>query len=56
MEEKIMEGLKRATIMKLAKAFGVGILFGLVSYLISGDGSISTGLALLLMYLEYNMK
>jgi len=51
-----MEKLKRTSVMKLARALGVGVLFGLVSYLISGDGAISTGLALLLIYIEYNLK
>ena len=48
-----MDNLKRAQ-PKLIKALGIGILFGFISYLISGDAGISTGLGLLLMYLEYN--
>lgn len=51
-----MEIMKRGSLRKLTKAFGLGILFGLVSYIVSGDGGISTGLGLLLIYLEYKLK
>lgn len=51
-----MERLKKTLVNKTTKAIAIGLLFGFVSYLISGDGSMSTGLALLLMYLDYNLK
>jgi len=38
--------------IKLLKAIGIGLLFGLVAYLISGDGNTSTLLAMLIIYLE----
>jgi len=56
MEEKIMEMFRRASMMKLVRAFVIGIIFGLVAFIASGDGGISTGLALLLIYLEYKMR
>ena len=40
----------------LAKALGVGIAFGFIVYILSGDGGVSVGLGLLLMYLEYKLK
>jgi len=51
-----MEKLKKALVNKVTRAIAVGLVFGFISYIISGDGSISTGLALLLMYLDYNLK
>jgi len=51
-----MEKLKRALVNRITKAIAIGVLFGFISYLIAGDGAISTGLALLLMYLDYNLK
>jgi len=41
--------------IKLGRALGIGILFGLVSYLIFGD-SISAVLFLLIAYLEYRLS
>jgi len=38
--------------IKLGKALGIGIVFGLISYLIFGD-SIGAMLFLLIAYLEY---
>jgi len=42
--------------IRLAKAFGLGLVFGLVAYLISADGAISTLLALFIIYLEYKFR
>ena len=43
-------------IKKIAKAFGIGLVFGFAAFMLSGDGTMSTGLALLLMYLEYKLE
>ena len=40
----------------LAKIFGKGVGFGLLVYFLTLDGGVSTGLGLLLMYLEYKLK
>jgi hypothetical protein len=52
MEERIM---KKVDIQKLVKALGIGILFGFVAFIISGDAS-SAPLGLLVAYLEYRLK
>lgn len=41
--------------IKIGKAIGLGIVFGLVTYLISGDGNTSTLLGMLIIYLEYKI-
>ena len=51
-----MKILSIETGKKLTKAVIIGALFGFIAYLISGDGGISAGLALLLIYLDYNLK
>ena len=51
-----MEMFRKTSMMKLVRAFVIGIVFGFIAYIASGDGSISTGLALLLIYLEYKMR
>jgi hypothetical protein len=38
--------------IKIGKAIGIGLVFGLVAYMISGDGNTSTLLAMLIIYLE----
>jgi len=43
-------------IKDLAKAVGLGVVFGLVIYILSADAGVSVGLGLLLMYLEYKLK
>lgn len=37
---------------KIGKSVGIGLVFGLVAYLISGDVATSTLLAMLIIYLE----
>lgn len=48
--------VKKLQLRELAKAFGFGVLFGFIAYIISGDGGVSVGLGLLLMYLEYKLR
>lgn len=48
--------MKKLNIKDIAKALGLGALFGFIVYIISGDGGVSVGLGLLLMYLEYKLK
>lgn len=43
-------------IKRLAKAVGLGVVFGLIIFLLSADGGTSVGLGLLLMYLEYKLR
>jgi len=43
-------------IKTLAKAIGLGAVFGFVTYILSADGGVSVGIALLLMYLEFKLK
>ena len=47
--------MDRRDLFKVGKAVGLGILFGLVTYLISGDGNTSTLLGMLIIYLEYKI-
>lgn len=44
--------MDRKPIIKIGKSIALGLLFGLVAYMISGDGSTSTLLAMLIIYLE----
>jgi hypothetical protein len=44
--------MNRKKWIKIGKAIGLGVLFGLIAYLISGDGSTSTLLGMLIIYLE----
>jgi len=37
---------------KIGKAIGIGLVFGLIAYLISGDAATSTLLAMIIIYLE----
>lgn len=37
---------------KIGKSVGIGLIFGLVAYLVSGDAGISTLLAMFIIYLE----
>jgi hypothetical protein len=37
---------------KIGKAIGIGLVFGLIAYMISGDAATSTLLAMLIIYLE----
>jgi len=48
--------LKDLQIKKLAKALGYGVVFGFITYIISGDGGVSVGLGLLVVYLEHKLK
>lgn len=50
---KMRGGLR---IKDLAKAIGIGAVFGFVLYLLTTDGGVSVGLGLLMMYLEYKLK
>jgi len=43
-------------VKRLGKGLAFGVVFGLVTYIFSGDAGISTGLAMLLIYLEYKLK
>jgi len=38
--------------MKILRSIAIGLLFGLVAFMISGDGNTSTLLAMLIIYLE----
>jgi len=51
---KLKEG--ESNLKDLAKIFGLGVGFGLLIYILTLDGGVSTGLGLLLMYLEYKLK
>lgn len=42
--------------VKIAKAILIGLLFGLITYLISGDAGSSALLAMLIIYLENKIQ
>jgi hypothetical protein len=48
--------MKNLEAKRLLKALGIGLLFGFVTYILSGESGASVGLFLLMAYLEYKLK